>query len=134
MNAPDTSVLVAAFARWHERHDQARAAVQDSSVLIGHVAVETFSVLTRLPPPRRAAPGLVVEFVSHHFPDPPVVLDRGGYRLLLSTGVEQRISGSAIYDALIAATAASHGATLLTLDRRAIAVYGAMGADHRLVS
>lgn len=46
---PDTSVVIAAFGRWHARHDSALDAVRSSERLIGHVAVETFAVLTRLP-------------------------------------------------------------------------------------
>lgn len=64
----DTSVLVAAFARWHDSHDVAATAVRRADALIDHVAVETFSVLTRLPAPRRAPAGLVTAFLQHHFP------------------------------------------------------------------
>lgn len=83
--------------------------------------------------PRRAEPGLVVGFLSSHFPGSPVVLDSTGHQRLLPAGVERRFTGGAIYEALIAATAANHGVTLLTLDRRAVAVYDAVGADHILV-
>lgn len=41
MNAADSSVLVAAFARWHERHKVARLAVQECALLVGHAAAET---------------------------------------------------------------------------------------------
>lgn len=40
---------------------------------------------------------------------------------------EHGIAGGAAYDALIAATAASHGARLITCDKRAAAVYEAYG-------
>ncbi len=54
MIACDTSVLVAAFARWHESHMAAATAVRRCDALIDHAVIETFSVLTRLPAPRRA--------------------------------------------------------------------------------
>ncbi len=133
MNTADSSVLIAGFARWHERHQAARAAVQACDLLVGHAAAETFSVLTRLPPPRRADPELVVAFLTHHFPSPPVVLDGDGHRHLLTAGVEHRILGGMIYDALIGLTAASHDACLMTLDTRATPTYRAVGADYQLL-
>ena len=54
MIAVDTSVAVAAALPWHEAHTAARAAMPaDAALLLGQVAVETYSVLTRLPPPQR---------------------------------------------------------------------------------
>ncbi len=50
MIVADTSVLVAAPASWQESHAVARAALPGAR-LVGHCAVETYSVLTRLPPP-----------------------------------------------------------------------------------
>lgn len=38
------------------------------------------------------------------------------------------------YDALIGATAAAAGATLVTADRRALATYALVGADVELVA
>lgn len=44
-----------------------------------------------------------------------------------------RVVGGAVYDALIALTAAAHGASLLTRDRRAGLLYERLGADVRWV-
>jgi hypothetical protein len=41
MIAVDTSVAVAAFASWHERHEQARQALDDDVRLVAHCAIET---------------------------------------------------------------------------------------------
>ncbi|HEX2798109.1 MAG TPA: VapC toxin family PIN domain ribonuclease, partial [Thermoanaerobaculia bacterium] len=41
--------------------------------------------------------------------------------------------GGAVYDALVAETARHAGATLLTRDRRAIAVYEKIGVTYELV-
>lgn len=50
MIAADTSVLVAGFASWHERHEPAHRLLASGKVrLIDHVALETFALLTRLP-------------------------------------------------------------------------------------
>lgn len=50
MIAADTSVVVAAFASWHEGHESALVALARRPRLPGHVALESYSVLTRLPP------------------------------------------------------------------------------------
>lgn len=134
MNTADTSVVVAAFARWHERHEEARNALGDTTALIGHVAVETFSVLTRMPPPRRAPAAVVVRFLEHHFPQARLVLSSAGYEALLRLASQRGIVGGAVYDALIAVTAKEAGATLLTFDERAASTYDVTGVEHRLLS
>lgn len=133
MSTPDTSVVVAGFASWHEKHPQARGSMQESDRLIAHVALEAFSVLTRMPPPQRASPSSVVEFLQHHFPAPRFVLSSAGYGSLLSVSAERGISGGAIYDAVVAMTAREAKALLITLDERAANTYQAIGADFRLL-
>ncbi len=44
-----------------------------------------------------------------------------------------RIAGGAVYDALIAATARAHDATLLTLDRCATIGYDRLGVPYELI-
>ncbi len=133
MNAPDTSVVVAAFASWHESHETARRAIRGKPRLFTHVAIETFAVLTRLPPPHRASPKVAVEFLSAHFPGQAEVLAADEHMELLRSAPTAGISGGAIYDALVAATAKSAGLTLLTLDRRALPTYERVGAKVRLL-
>lgn len=52
---------------------------------------------------------------------------------LVEQAVAARLTGGAIYDALIAATANHAGATLLSRDRRAAATYEALGVEYELV-
>ena len=60
MKAVDSSVVIAAaFATWHEHHALARKATADKPRLVAHAAVESYSVLTRLPQPHRADPSIV---------------------------------------------------------------------------
>jgi hypothetical protein len=68
VKAADTSVAVAAFASWHEQHAAARRVLDGGVRLIEHCALETFSVLTRLPPPHRSSGGLVRDFIRARFP------------------------------------------------------------------
>ena len=65
----DTSVAVALAAAGHEHHQATRKAIGDRSCgLCGHAAFETFSVLTRLPPPNRRTPHAVARLLAHNFP------------------------------------------------------------------
>jgi len=133
--AADTSVVVAAFASWHEGHAVARRTLQERSVrLPGHVLIETYSVLTRMPPPFRAAAPVVAEFLQRRFPDPPLVLPPVAHRSLAQRLAERGVTGGAAYDALVAATTAEAGALLLSRDRRAVATYEALGAPYDLIA
>ncbi len=135
MIALDTSVVVALLATWHEGHPVAAAALRDEKDvrLPGHVALEAYSVLTRLPPPHRLSPAPVLEFLNRRFDLPWLALDSDGQRELLREASDLRLAGGAIYDALVAATARSAGALLLSRDQRAAPVYRALGVDHRLL-
>ena len=128
MKAVDTSVVVAAFASWHEHHVIARKAMASRPRLVAHAAVESYSVLTRLPPPHRAQPSIVHTFITERFTEPFLILSETGYQELLAAVAAGRILGGPAYDALIAFTAAEHQATLISLDRRAAATYEAIGA------
>lgn len=133
MIAADTSVVVAGFASWHEGHSAARAALTTTVRLPAHVALEAYSVLTRLPPPHRATSSVVWAFLQNRFPDPYLCLPASDHRNLLREASERDITGGALYDALVAATARLAGATLLTRDRRAVRVYEALGTPFRMV-
>jgi predicted nucleic acid-binding protein len=123
VTAADTSVVVAAFASWHERHDAARRALDAGLRLVEHCALETYSVLTRLPAPHRARGEVVREFLRARFPRPLLRLSANSYRSFLAGLPDRAISGGAAYDALVAATAARHGAELVSCDRRAAVIY-----------
>ena len=129
----DTSVAVALAAAGHEHHQATRKVIGDRSCgLSGHAAFETFSVLTRLPPPNRRTPAAVARLLAHNFPGSRFLSAEGGERLharLAPLG----IAGGAVYDALVAATAAEHGITLATRDRRAAETYRALDIDFELI-
>lgn len=134
MIAIDTSVVVAAFASWHEGHRAGLAALARKPRIPAHVMVETYSVLTRLPPPHRAPTDVVLSFLAARFPAAPLGLPPRSYRLLLRQAADSGFVGGAVYDALVAATARHARATLLTRDRRAVHVYEAIGVDYELVA
>ena len=133
MKAADTSLVIAAFASWHESHDAARRALDGGLRLIEHCALETYSVLTRLPPPHRASGELVREFLSARFPEPLLRLSEQSYKRFIYGLPELGVTGGAAYDALVAATAAGCGAELVTCDRRALPVYERYGVRAQLL-
>ena len=133
MIAADTSVVVAGFASWHEAHAPARAALAKQPRIPAHVALESYSVLTRLPPPHRFAPRLAGELLATQFRDLMLTLPARQQQSLIAFAIEAGITGGAIYDALVAATAKHAGATLLTRDRRAIPTYELVGASFEFV-
>jgi len=129
----DTSVAVALVVADHDHHAATSAAVGRRRLgLAGHAAFETFSVLTRLPPPARRAPAVIARVLATSFPATRF-LSSAAAAELLERLAEDGIAGGSVYDAIVAATAVEHQAVLMTRDRRAIDTYRAVGADVELV-
>jgi predicted nucleic acid-binding protein len=105
VKAVDSSVVIAAFASWHEHHAIARKAMAVRPRLIAHAVI------------------------TERFTEPFLILSETGYQELLATVAAGQILGGPAYDALIAFTAAEHGATLLSLDHRAAATYQTVGTQ-----
>jgi predicted nucleic acid-binding protein len=127
MIAVDSSVAIAGFASWHDSHAAARKVLERGPRLVAHAALETYSVLTRLPAPHRAQPGLVADYLRRRFPGPLLSLPPDRHDELVSALAHRNIAGGQVYDALIGLTATAHAATLVSLDRRAALVYEAVG-------
>ena len=98
-------------------------------MLVGHVAFEATSVLSRMPEPYRMMPTVVIDALERLSTPPWLALDAASQHSCLRRAVAEGLSGGALYDALIAATAREHGATLLSADLRAREAYEVMGAD-----
>ena len=133
MIAVDTSVIVPAFASWHEGHRAAAAVLDRKPRVPAHVLVESYSVLTRLPPPHRAPAELVASFLAERITHPPLALPSRRYQELLERAAALGLAGGAIYDALVAEGARHAGALLLTRDRRAAPIYDRIGAAYQFV-
>jgi predicted nucleic acid-binding protein len=134
LKAADTSLVIAAFASWHESHDEARRALDGGLRLIEHCALETYSVLTRLPPPHRVSGALVRDFLAARFAQPFLRLGEPAWRDFIFGLPDHGVSGGSAYDALVAATALANGAELLSCDRRAVPVYERYGLQVKLVA
>lgn len=133
MIAVDTSVVVAAFATWHEGHAAAAAVLGRGPRIPAHVVLETYSVLTRLPPPHRAPADVVGAFLAGRFREAPLALPARGYQAIVELASREGITGGAIYDAVIAATALHAGATLVTRDERARVTYERVRVPYELL-
>src|SRR5205823_8648860 len=90
--------------------------------LAGHAAFETFSILTRLPPPARRSPSVFGRLIAQNLPMSRYLSDHAAAELLARLGT-LGVAGGAVYDALVGAAAVEHRLTLLTRDRRAVDTY-----------
>ena len=123
----DTSAAVAFLVEDHADHETTFSALADRQLgLGGHAAFETFSVLTRMPPPSRLVPAAAHRLLASNFPHTRFLSpDRSA--ALLAELAARRITGGSVYDALVGATAIEHGLTLVSRDRRAFDIYRALG-------
>jgi len=128
----DTSVTVALMVSDHEHHDAVTLAGVRLG-LSGHAAFETFSVLTRLPPPLRRTPGAVGRMLSSNFVGSRF-LEGAAAGKLLERLPGLGIAGGAVYDALVGAAAAHHGMRLATRDRRALHTYRALDVELEILA
>jgi predicted nucleic acid-binding protein len=126
---PDSSVVIAAFSSWHRDHEAAIEALGDTVDLVAHAELESYSVLTRLPEPHRAAPTVVARYLRDDFPGVRMVLPDEKRRMLVTRLAGLSIVGGSVYDAIVAATAAHNGRRLLSCDRRAAHTYDRMGVE-----
>lgn len=123
----DTSVAIALVVGGHEAHGRTMDALEGRPLgLAGHAWFETFSVLTRLPPPVRRHPEEVVGILHDNFPGSRFLSEVAAQDLAAHLG-ELGISGGSVYDALVGHAAVVHDLPLATRDRRAVDVYRALG-------
>jgi predicted nucleic acid-binding protein len=129
----DTSAAIALLVEDHEAHAATLEAVRGRRLgLAGHAWFETYSVLTRLPPPLRRSPADARRLLAHNFPTTAFL----GEEQAAALGPELArlgVSGGAVYDALVGAAAHQHRHRLVTGDARAQPVYDALGVAIQVV-
>lgn len=128
-DAPDTSVVVAALSAWHPDHEAARLFLAKGPEGLAHVVTETFSVLTRIPHPRRIGSPIALAAIRRAFPRRLVSLPPTKIFPLFERLAGAGIQGGAVYDAIVAETARLSGLRLVSLDERAQSTYRAVGVD-----
>lgn len=129
----DSSVAIAGFAAWHEDHNSAAEVLRTSPQIPAHAAIETYSVLTRLPDPHRAEPAIVEEYIARTFPRDKPSLAADHQSRLVSELANAGVSGGAVYDAIVALSASELNLTLVSLDRRAARTYRALSVAFELL-
>jgi predicted nucleic acid-binding protein len=129
----DTSAAIALVTADHPAHAAAVDAVKGRRLgLAGHAWFETYSVLTRLPPPRRRSPTDAARILAHNFPE-SAFLDTSAAVLLGPELARLGVSGGAVYDAIVGAAARAVRLRLLSADVRAKPVYESLGVDVEIV-
>lgn len=129
----DTSAAVALLLESHDHHEVTFVALAERRLgLAGHAAFETFSVLTRLPPPSRRSPATVARLLDQNFPETRF-LSGDGAAGLLARLARGGVVGGSVYDALVGAAAGEHELPLVSRDARAAASYRALGVDLELL-
>jgi toxin FitB len=134
MRAADSSVTIAALLTDHTAHDVADDALAGCTMTIAHVAAETYSVLTRLPPPRRLDATTAAEIIEARLPSKRITLDADSHATAPKRLAIALVSGGATYDGLIALTALEHDLELITRDGRAERTYRTLGVRFQLLA
>ncbi len=129
----DSSITIAALVADHEARALAEDALKQCTTTIAHVAIETYSVLTRFPPPRRLTSADAAALLDARLPAAYATLDASRYTKAPVQLAKAGVSGGATYDGLIALTALEHDLELLTRDGRAERTYRALGVPYQLL-
>jgi predicted nucleic acid-binding protein len=125
--ALDTNVIVAGLLSWHEHYEVASAQLigllesRTEIVLPLPALVEAYSVMTRLPPPRRLASKNALEILNRSFRQRVTLVGldgNEGWDLIEDIG-QRSITGGTAHDGMILACARKGGAgRLLTFNRK----------------
>jgi len=132
--AADTSIVLPALLSDHEAHQAAAEALSACRTTIAHVALEAYSVLTRLPPPRRAEASTAATVLQARLAQAFIALDARAYASAPGRLAAAGVSGGSAYDGLIALTALEHDVELISRDTRAARTYRALGVRFRLLA
>lgn len=114
--AIDTSVLVADVLAWHDKHEGSHQELErlrasgTTLVLPSHALIESYSVLTRLPAPKRLAPGSAIRMLQESFGTWTLAGSTEDTWNFLRNASESPIAGGTIHDALIIESALAAGA------------------------
>lgn len=131
--ALDTSAAIPLLVQMHRDHAAVVAWWGGRELcLSGHAAVETYSVLTRLPGDLRVMPTDAAALLQERFVS-TLPLSAALAAALPARLSALGISGGAVYDALVALAAQEHDAVLVTRDARAKATYELVGVAVEVV-
>ena len=133
IKAADSSITIAALWGDHPAHEAATEALATCQTTIAHVAIETYSVLTRLPAPHRADATETAGALDERLSSTYAALDAAAYASAPTRLAGAGVSGGATYDGLIALTALEHELEILTRDKRAERTYRGLNVPYQLL-
>jgi predicted nucleic acid-binding protein len=114
----DSNVVISALLEWHHFNSRAlpaieKALAEDDLLLPQHVLMESYSVMTRFPLPRRVAPAVAYDLLHDTFGSCRVIAMNVGntWRFLGERDIQT--AGGRVYDAAIAVAAIEAGAQRL---------------------
>lgn len=131
--AADSSVTIAALLADHPAHKTASEALAACKTTIAHAAIETYSVLTRLPAPHRVDAATAATVINERLPTTYAMLDASEYAKAPARLAAVGVSGRATYAGLICLSALEHDLELFTRDRRAERTYRALDVPYQLL-
>jgi predicted nucleic acid-binding protein len=132
--AVDTSVAVPLLVRPHPGHESVRRWRRGRTLrLAGHAALETYSVLSRLPGDLGVDPDTAQSLIAGAFAA-PLTLGAPAQRSAVAVLSGHGIAGGAVYDGLVALAAREHEVPLATRDRRALGTYQRLGVPTLVVT
>jgi len=124
---------VAALASWHVAHESARL-VAGKAAIPAHARIETYSVLTRMPPPHRFGSELAAALLERWFPAARTLVPAPALSHdLVARCADRGVAGGAVYDALVGLTASEADLAFVTRDERAARTYRRLGIAFELV-
>lgn len=129
MIVADSNVIISALLDWHQFNPRALPAINQALadkllVVPQHVLIESFSVMTRLPPPRRVSPPRFFELLHDTLGSCRIISTPADRTWQFLRERDDRTSGGSLYDALIAITAIDAGAArLLTFNAKHFAPF-----------
>jgi predicted nucleic acid-binding protein len=126
-------IAIAALLADHPAHETATEALAACRTTIAHAAIETYSVLTRLPAPHRVDATTAATVLAGRTPPAYATLDGSAYAKAPALLAAAGVSGGATYDGLIALAALEHDLELLTRDERAERTYRVLGVPCQLL-
>jgi predicted nucleic acid-binding protein len=133
-SAADTSVVLPALLSDHEAHQAAAEALDACTATIAHVALEAYSVITRLPPPHRAQATVAAAVLEARLPQTFLTLGAAAHAAVVGDLAAAGVSGGSAYDGLIALIALKHDIELVSRDGRAARTYRAIGVRFQLLA
>ena len=130
----DTSAAMALVNPGHAHRQAVAKRVRGHRLgLAGHAAYETYSVLSRLPPPHRISAAAARGLIEANFPATRH-LDPDQASSALSVLATAGVAAGAVYDGLVALAALAADQLLISCDQRALTTYRAVGVRFEILS